>query len=78
MAAWAGPASAAFNMKNGEISGPLNLGATQAVLQIVERQDPSPTDPEFAKMRDQIREKLAGEKRQQVIRFVPEQLECAA
>lgn len=62
-----GPASAAFNMKSGEISGPLNLGTTQAVIQIVERQDPSTSDPEFAKMRDQLREKLAGEKRQQVI-----------
>ena len=62
-----GPASAAFTMKNGEISGPLNLGANQAVLQVVERQDPSPTDPEFAKTRDQIRERLAGERRQQVI-----------
>jgi peptidyl-prolyl cis-trans isomerase D len=62
-----GAASVAFNMKKGEISGPLNLGASQGVLQIVERQDPSPSDPEFAKSRDQIREKLADEKRQQVI-----------
>ena len=62
-----GPAGAAFNMKSGEISGPLNLGTTQAVIQIVERQDPSISDPEFAKMRDQLRERLAGEKRQQVI-----------
>jgi peptidyl-prolyl cis-trans isomerase D len=62
-----GPASAAFGMKNGEISGPLNLGTSQAVLQIVERQEPSTSDPDFAKTRDQLREKLAGEKRQQVI-----------
>jgi peptidyl-prolyl cis-trans isomerase D len=62
-----GPASAAFSMKNGEISGPLNLGTSQAVLQIVERQEPSTSDPEFAKSRDQLREKLSEEKRQQVI-----------
>lgn len=62
-----GAASVAFNMKKGEISGPLNLGASQGVLQIVDRQDPSASDPEFAKSRDQIREKLADEKRQQVI-----------
>lgn len=63
----AGPASAAFSMKNGEISGPLNLGTSQVVLQIAERQEPSASDPDFAKSRDQLREKLAGEKRQQVI-----------
>jgi len=32
-----GPASAAFSMKQGEISGPLNMGASQAVLQILVR-----------------------------------------
>jgi peptidyl-prolyl cis-trans isomerase D len=63
----AGPASAAFGLKNGEISAPINLGTSQAVLQVVERQEPSTNDPEFAKSRDQLREKLAGEKRQQVI-----------
>ena len=62
-----GPASAAFTMKQGEISGPLNLGASQAVLQIVERQEPSTSDPEFAKQRDQLRERLASQKRQEVL-----------
>jgi len=62
-----GPASAAFTMKQGEISGPLNLGASQAVLQIVDRQEPSATDAEFAKQRDQLRERLASQKRQQVL-----------
>jgi peptidyl-prolyl cis-trans isomerase D len=63
----AGPANVAFTMKAGEISGPLNFGASQAVLQIVERQEPAAADPEFAKQRDQLREKLAGEKRQEVL-----------
>jgi peptidyl-prolyl cis-trans isomerase D len=62
-----GAASAAFTLKQGEISGPLNLGANQAVLQIVERQEPSTSDVEFAKQRDQLRERLAGQKRQEVL-----------
>jgi peptidyl-prolyl cis-trans isomerase D len=62
-----GPAAAAFTMKQGEISGPLNLGASQAVLQIMERQEPSTSDAEFAKQRDQLRERLAGQKRQEVL-----------
>jgi peptidyl-prolyl cis-trans isomerase D len=62
-----GPAAAAFTMKQGEISGPLNLGASQAVLQIVEKQEPSASDPEFAKQRDQLRERLASQKRQEVL-----------
>ena len=63
----AGPANVAFTMKQGEISGPLNLGSSQAVLQIVERQEPSSTDAEFAKQRDQLRERLASQKRQEVL-----------
>jgi peptidyl-prolyl cis-trans isomerase D len=62
-----GPAAAAFTMKQGEISGPLNLGASQAVLQIVGRQEPSASDAEFAKQRDQLRERLAGQKRQEIL-----------
>ena len=62
-----GPANVAFGMKTGEISGPLNVGGGQAVLQIVERQDPSTSDPEFAKQRDQLREQLASEKRQETL-----------
>jgi peptidyl-prolyl cis-trans isomerase D len=62
-----GPANVAFTLKRGEISGPLNLGASQAVLQIVERQEPNTSGPEFAKQRDQLRERLSVQKRQQVI-----------
>jgi peptidyl-prolyl cis-trans isomerase D len=62
-----GAASAAFTMKQGEISGPLNLGASQAVLQIVERQEPSTSDAEYAKQRDQLRERLASQKRQEIL-----------
>ena len=62
-----GPAATAFTMKQGEISGPLNLGANQSVIQIMERQEPSASDPEFAKQRDQLRERLASQKRQEVL-----------
>lgn len=62
-----GPANVAFTLKQGEISGPLNLGASQAVLQIVERQEPPTSGPEFDKQRDQLRERLSMQKRQQVI-----------
>jgi peptidyl-prolyl cis-trans isomerase D len=62
-----GPAAAAFNLKQGEISSPLNMGASQAVLQVVERQEPSPADPEFVKQRDQLRERLTSQKKQEVL-----------
>jgi peptidyl-prolyl cis-trans isomerase D len=62
-----GPANVAFTLKQGEISGSLNLGASQAVLQVMERQEPSMDGPEFAKQRDQLRERLSGQKRQQVV-----------
>ncbi|HMC32494.1 MAG TPA: peptidylprolyl isomerase [Candidatus Angelobacter sp.] len=61
-----GPASTAFSLKQGEISGPLNLGRSQGVLQVVERQDPSTSDPQFAKERDQLREQLAQQKQQEL------------
>ncbi|MGC2696163.1 MAG: peptidylprolyl isomerase [Candidatus Angelobacter sp.] len=60
-----GAASAAFTMKPGEISGPLNLGSSQGVLQVLDRQEPSTTDPQFAKESDQLREQLIQEKQQQ-------------
>lgn len=67
MGSMSGPANVAFTLKQGEISGPLNLGASQAVLQIVERQEPTTSGPEYDKQRDQLRERLSGQKRQQVI-----------
>jgi len=62
-----GPASAAFNMKQGEISGPLNLGQKGLVIALVERQEPSTTDEQFTKERDKILEQLSEQKRQQVL-----------
>jgi peptidyl-prolyl cis-trans isomerase D len=62
-----GPASVAFSLKQGEISGPLNLGRGQGVLQVVERQEPSLSDPQFARQRDQLRDELMQQKQQQLL-----------
>ncbi len=61
--AMSGPASVAFTLKTGEISGPLNNGADGAVLQVLESQQP--TDADFAAKRDQIRDSLLQGKQQQ-------------
>ena len=58
-----GQASVAFNMKPGEISGPINNGADAAVLQILDLQQP--TDADFAAKRDQIRDSLLQQKQQE-------------
>ena len=55
-----GAASGAFSMKPGEISGPIDNGNTGAVLQILEKQDPS--DQDFAAKKDQIRDSLLQNK----------------
>jgi peptidyl-prolyl cis-trans isomerase D len=60
----AGPASAAFTMKPGEISGPINSGANGVVLALLDAQPP--TDTDFAAKRDQIRDSLLQGKQQQL------------
>jgi peptidyl-prolyl cis-trans isomerase D len=62
-----GPAATAFSLKQGEISGPLNLGRSQGVLQVLERQEPSTSDPEFAKEREQLRDQLVQQKQQELL-----------
>jgi peptidyl-prolyl cis-trans isomerase D len=58
-----GAAGAAFDLKQGEISAALNLGASGAVLQVVEKQEPS--DADFTKDKDQIRDTLLRQKEQE-------------
>ena len=58
-----GAAAVAFDLKQGEISGALSLGSSGAVLQVVEKQEPSNDD--FAKDKDQIRDGLLRQKEQQ-------------
>lgn len=59
-----GPASVAFSMKPGEISGPIANAATGAVLQIQEKQAPS--DAEFAQQKDAIRDSLLQQKQNEL------------
>ena len=56
----AGPASAAFSLKPGDISGPIDSGNSGAVLAILEKQ--APADSEFASKQDQIRDTLMQNK----------------
>lgn len=58
-----GQAAVAFNMKPGEISGPINNGADAVVLSVLENQQPQ--ESEFASKRDQIRDQLLQGKQQE-------------
>jgi peptidyl-prolyl cis-trans isomerase D len=60
-----GGASVAFSLKPGEISGPINLGQKVAVLAVIDRQEASVTDPQFAQASAAIAEQLTEQKRQQ-------------
>jgi peptidyl-prolyl cis-trans isomerase D len=60
-----GPAGAIFALKPGEISNSINLGAKGAVAQVLERQEPSVNDPQFAQQRDGLADQLSEQKRQQ-------------
>ena len=54
--AMSGGANVVFTMKPGEISGPVNLGGSGAVLAVIEKQDP--TEADFAAKKDQVRDGL--------------------
>lgn len=58
-----GQASVAFNMKPGEISGPLSSGGTGVVLSLLENKQP--TEAEYAAKRDQIRDQILLSKQQE-------------
>lgn len=61
-----GQARAAFDLQQGQISGPLSLGNKGAVLMVTERQEANLGD-DFGKAKDNIREQLLSEKRQQAL-----------
>jgi peptidyl-prolyl cis-trans isomerase D len=65
--AMSGPASVAFTMKPGEISGPIDSGSSGAVLSLVDRSTPSPAD--FQKQKDQVREQVLQQKRDQMLQL---------
>jgi peptidyl-prolyl cis-trans isomerase D len=62
-----GPLSAAFDLKPGEISGALNLGAKGVVLQVTDRQEASLSNATFAAESQNLREQLTERKRQQMV-----------
>jgi peptidyl-prolyl cis-trans isomerase D len=62
----AGPASVAFSLAKGAISGPLNTGQSGIVLQIDDKQEPSPED--IAKNFEQTKEQLLSERQEEVFR----------
>lgn len=55
----------AFDLKQGEISSPMQAGRNGVVLQLVERQEPTAT--ELATRRDEVRETLLRQKRSQAM-----------
>lgn len=59
-----GQASVAFNMKPGDISGPISSGATAVVIQLIENRPPPESD--FASKRDQLRDQLMQAKQQEL------------
>jgi peptidyl-prolyl cis-trans isomerase D len=60
-----GQAREAFNLKTGEISGPINLGRNGVVIALTDRQEP--TAEEAAKGSDEIRDQLIQRKQQQAL-----------
>jgi peptidyl-prolyl cis-trans isomerase D len=54
-----------FDMKKGAISDPVRATEGGAVLQLVDRQEP--TAEQFAQQKDQIRDQIAGQKRNEAI-----------
>lgn len=62
--AMSGAASGVFNLKPGEISGPINSGTNGVVAHLLEKQQP--TDQEFTQNKDEIRQTLLQGKQQEL------------
>lgn len=67
-----GPASTAFSMEPGEISGPIRAGANGVVLSVIERHEPSLAD--FEQSKDQVRERLLATRRADLMEVYVENL----
>lgn len=59
-----GPASAAFSLQAGKISGPINSENTAAVIQVTDRQPPA--DQDFAAKKDELRQGLLEARQQEL------------
>jgi peptidyl-prolyl cis-trans isomerase D len=64
LGAMSGPASVAFTLKPGDISGPIDTNTSGVVLSVLEKQDP--TDQDYAAKKDQIRDSLRQSKQQEL------------
>jgi peptidyl-prolyl cis-trans isomerase D len=64
LGAMSGPASVAFTLKVGDISGPIDTNTGGVVLSVLERQEPS--DQDYAAKKDQIRDTLRQNKEQEL------------
>jgi peptidyl-prolyl cis-trans isomerase D len=64
-----GQASVAFTLKQGEISGPLQVeqGKKGVVLAVIDRKEPSLTDAQFTRERDGLLEQLSQQKREEAL-----------
>ena len=65
LGAMSGQAAVAFDMKQGQISAPINAGRSGVVFAVVERQEPNPD--ELAASKERIRESLLEKKREEVL-----------
>jgi peptidyl-prolyl cis-trans isomerase D len=64
LGAMSGPASVAFSLAKGAISGPINAGRVGAVLQVLDKQEPSGDD--MAKNFDKMRAQLLSEQQNEI------------
>ncbi|MCU1308425.1 MAG: PpiC-type peptidyl-prolyl cis-trans isomerase [Acidobacteriaceae bacterium] len=67
LGAMTGPGAVAFDMSQGQISGPISSGRNGVVIEVKEKQEPSATD--FAKQQDQVRQGLLQQKRGEVMQL---------
>jgi len=64
LGAMSGPASVAFSLAKGAISGPINAGRVGAVLKVLDKQEPSADD--IAKNFDKMRAQLLSEQQNEI------------
>jgi peptidyl-prolyl cis-trans isomerase D len=68
-----GPATVAFDMQPGQISGPLAVQNKGVVIALVDKQQPTAAD--YDKQKEQVREQLLNEKRGEVMNLFAEKLQ---
>ena len=67
LGAMTGPASVAFSLASGAISGPIDAGQNGAVLTVTDKQGPS--DADIAQHMDSTRELLLGDQREEIFKI---------